>query len=215
MFLVAPVRREGETVGSWLQYVITPLDVTVVMDSTNTSQMIADNLHCMTWVLLCHSLHGLSYGPLCMSQQILNGKTRRSLMHTGPCLTLRAIFSLIAELGPEFFRGKHWVSVMSSSANRMLKGTVRFPRVHLCLSSFTCALRQKRCFQTSQRPPTPGGRCYETYTLESMKACEALPPPRAPASWGCGQGMKNSLPTKAPWSWTGSWQGDKQSFVSF
>lgn len=117
-------------------------------------------LHCMTSVMLCHCLHGLSYGPLCMSQQIPNGKTLRSLMRTGPCLTLRAIFSLMAELGPEFFRGKHWVRVMSSSANRMLKGTVKFPRVHLCLSSFTCALRQRRRFQTSQRPPTPGGPCY-------------------------------------------------------
>lgn len=181
----------------WLQQILSRLLLTI--------------LHCMTSVLLCHSLHGF----LMVESVWVSRSWVRSLMHTGPRLTLRAIFSLMAELGPEFFRGKHWVSVMSSSANRMLKGTVKFPRVHLCLSSFTCALRQKRCFQTSQRPPTPGGRCYATYMLGSMRTCEALPPPPAPASWGCGQGMKNSLPTKAPWSWTGSLQGDRKSFVGF
>ncbi len=93
----------------------------------------------------------LSHNPLCVNQQILNicsgflkWKTLRSLMHTGPALTLRAIFSLMAELGPEFLRGKLCVSVMSSSASRLLKGTVKLPRVHLCLSSFTCALRKRK-----------------------------------------------------------------------
>lgn len=37
----------------------------------------------------------------------------------------------------------------------------------------------------------------------------ALPPPRAPASWDCERGMRNSLPTEAPWSCTGSLWADR------
>lgn len=107
--------------------------------------------------------------------------------------TLRAILSLMLELGPEFLRGKHWVSVISSSVNRLLKGTVRLPRVHLCLSSFTCALTKKICFRTYLLFTLFGAWSYKT-------KCYPVPPPRAPASWDCGRGMRNSLPTEALWS---------------
>lgn len=105
---------------------------------------------------LLYVLYFASCGRLCATQQILTicsgrlkGIILKSILHSGPLFTLRAILSLMMELGPEFFRGKPWVSVISSSANRMLKGTVRFPRVHLCLSSFTCGFRQKGHHQLS------------------------------------------------------------------
>lgn len=125
-------------------------------------------------------------------------------MHNGPLLTLRAIFSLMMELGPEFFRGKPWVSVMSSSSNRMLRGTVRFPSVHLCLSSFTWAQAEKT--SVSLAVFIPG---FVSDVAESERCrwwIEALPPPPAPASWDCGRAMKNSLPTADPLSWSGSLQ---------
>lgn len=106
-----------------------------------------------TLLVQCYSLCGLltvhsvwlsrswTSDPVSWKEYSLNHKSIQALFYL--FFTLRAILSLMAELGPEFLRGKHWVSVMSSSASRMLKGTVKFPRVHLCLSSFTCALRKR------------------------------------------------------------------------
>ena len=85
----------------------------------------------------------------------LNQQNNRTLLitNTQSIFTLRAIFSLMVELGPEFLREKHWVSVMSSSTRRLLKGTVKLPSVHLCLSSLTCVLRKKKDQPVSSSPP--------------------------------------------------------------
>lgn len=52
-------------------------------------------------------------------------------------LTLSAIFILMVQLGPEFFRGNRWCSVMPSASSRWLSGSVNVPREHSCFSSFT------------------------------------------------------------------------------
>lgn len=44
--------------------------------------------------------------------------------------------------------------------------------------------------------------------------CAAVPPTPAPASWGCGQGMINNLPTEAPWFCSGSLKADRQPLVT-
>lgn len=45
--------------------------------------------------------------------------------------------------------------------------------------------------------------------------CAAVPPTPAPASWGCGRGMINNLPTEAPWFCSGSLKADREPSVTF
>lgn len=51
--------------------------------------------------------------------------------------TRRAIFILRVQLGPEFFMGKRWFSIMSLASSRRLRGSVNVPKEHSCFSSFT------------------------------------------------------------------------------
>lgn len=80
---------------------------------------------------------------------------------------------------------------MSSSANSTLKGTVKFPSVHLCLSSFTCVhlgLKKRVRLQTGTEDRTGGPacpflvsdvtkrKCYQRGFVQQYLQLELLPP---------------------------------------